>query len=119
MTYKSTLQPLCRYCGKPIAKETRGAWFGRLTANHSSGDYRQKPRSMEEAAKLVGKQVVSVRWDDDGTLFSATTWDGETYVDEFFCSNQHARYMGAKAAKMGYRMPAYDQAELARKEKVK
>jgi len=118
MTYKSPVQPLCRYCGKAIAKHTTGAWFGRLTANHLTGDYREKPTTMEEASKLIGRQVVSVRKDDDGTLFSATVWDGQTYRDEFFCADKHARMMGEKAAKMGYRMPAYDQAMLASKEKA-
>lgn len=112
MTYKSTTQPHCRYCGKPIAKKTNGAWFGSKAAN-GPGNYVEKPKSVEEVRQLTGLQVASVRWDHqhpgpDNFIFSVTLWDGESYQDEYFCGPGHAARLGQLLAAAGHCTAAYN-----------
>lgn len=114
MTYKSDTQPRCRYCGKPIRKETHTYWFGQGgNAGHSSDfiTYRaEKPMSKAEAQRLVNQQIVSVRREkypapgEETFVSQVTTWDGESYADEFFCSGEHARYFAYAVL----RAPAYE-----------
>jgi len=123
MTYKSTTPPLCRYCGGPIAKHTTCLFFGRSKGSVSGHDFVERPASIDEVRKFTNHKVTSVRRsgtaaDGSSWVLSANVWDGESYVDEFFCNGVHARAMGVKAAKMGYRMPAYDRAALRQKEET-
>jgi hypothetical protein len=117
-------RPLCRYCGKPIAKRAGRVTFGSRENHRSDVGYVQwlefadKPTSREQAQRLVGNlQIISVkweRWEDHDTWWrqenpryepwirSAGLWDGETYEDEFFCSGDHAKnfaYVMARAGK--------------------
>jgi hypothetical protein len=121
MTYKSTTPPLCRYCGKEIAKRTHGLFFGRRIAVGS--DYIEKPADIEEVRRLTNEQVVSVRRSspaEDGSswVLSATVWDGESYHDEFFCTQTHAAYFGELAARGGQCTAAYKEALRKQKEKA-
>jgi hypothetical protein len=118
--------PLCRYCGKAIAKRTSTVVFGEAPRSRSGQveyfTYREeRPKSKEEAQRLLNSQVVSVRYDVDYSLpaeererfvIRATTWDGEHYEDEFFCNGDHARLFGYAAArdKPMLAMPAYHKA---------
>lgn len=113
MTYKSATQPLCRYCGKPIGKYTTTTYFnGRMV-----GSRRETPRTKEEAQALVNQQIVSLRYsryDPDSRVKTVGEpefdfvqwvglWDGESYKDEFFCSDVDAirfAYLFAKTGKM-------------------
>jgi len=134
MAFISDTQPLCRYCGKPIKKHTRTLYFGAgETSQKISSDlvaYRpEKPTSKAEAQKLVNEQIVSVGWavqwcdGEDGSRVSerdyidkATTWDGVSYVDEFFCTAEHARWFGYAAVRTGIAMPDYHNAIKQQKE---
>lgn len=112
-----SIQPLCRYCGKKIAKSTIKHWFGdRVEFYKNSPDrhihHGEKPRSREEAQKYINEQVISVQWSrlyQDGELLPREqqfinrvgVWDGESYEDKFFCNDDHARRMGYVVAHEG------------------
>ena len=127
MTIKSKTQPLCRYCGKPIAKRTESVNFNERP---SRPDLRGiKPLSRAEAQRLVNGKIVSVRWTVPKRLergeFEPTgeprfisqvgLWDGESYVDEFFCNGDHAKSFGYSAAQKGMVTAAWQAATLKRR----
>lgn len=111
--------PLCRTCGTPIAK---------ATTNHrpagSSPPYRDPdpscPRTIDDCRKLTNEQVVRVeytyRLDDesqrtgDRWIDSYSTWDGRTYVDEFFCTRSCAETLGRACARQNMVLPSYNAA---------
>lgn len=120
-------RPLCRYCGKPIAKRTRTVFFGRQ--QQKLDDYwserTEKPRSKQEAQRLLNAEIVSVSWsaigDDDGNKYvhKVTTWDGVRYVDPYFCNGSHAQKFAYACANMTDRtlaMPEYFTALAKQKE---
>lgn len=88
-------QPFCRYCGKAIRKRTNSVtcWGGK----HPSGTIL---RSKEDCQRLSNEKVVSVSY-HEGVVWSFSTWDGESYVDRFFCNDDHAKRFGYAAAKAG------------------
>lgn len=122
-------QPLCRYCGKKIAKRTRTVIFGQ-TRYRPDDDHtifrEEKPASKAEAQRVLNQEVVSVRWyrtvplrddwsrdpRDPGHDFieQATTWDGESYADSFFCNGEHAKRFAYVMAKAGHATQAYQEA---------
>lgn len=122
MYFKSKTQPYCRWCGKPIRKHTE---------RHSLRGHNfetAEPVTVEELKKTTNKQIVSVKyhyehekWEDQRTdpsdIYSRnyvrhvsgrrtvsvyTTWDGETYLDEFFCNGPCENAMGRAAAEKGW-----------------
>lgn len=123
MAFKSSVQPLCRYCGKPIGKHTHSVWFGqsRPSLSDFSTNRAQEPKSKEEAQRLLNETIVSVSWAHSWVsgekvrthVHHVTTWDGESYKDEFFCNDKHARFFGYAAARAGQVMPAYREAKEA------
>lgn len=111
MTFKSPTQPLCRYCGKPIAKRT--------TRVRIDFDQRAAITSKADAQRLTNLQVTSLNYEQGGSdtigsarkrksmgiarrLSSYSTWDRETYEDEFFCNGLHAQAFGRLICKKGY-----------------
>lgn len=91
MTFKSHKQPLCRACGKPIKKATENVWLYTKEPNyHHHGKVVVSdplPANKTEAQKLVNQKIVSVRRGLDNKVIDfVSTWDGESYVDEFFCN---------------------------------
>ena len=97
--------PLCCNCGKAIAKKTTCVWFGMdpkgkgtLVTELSI----QKPRSLAEVERLTNSHVTTVSWHhvhpdnykageiNADYIDKAYLWDGESYVDEFFCTNRCA-----------------------------
>lgn len=101
MTFKSPTQPLCRCCGKPIAKSTRITW---LRAPSSIGprdsgwsrtlEVETFPKNREECQKLTNRAVTAVSYwskDEDRRITSFHDWDGESWKDEFFCTNTCAQ----------------------------
>jgi hypothetical protein len=106
--------PLCRCCGKPIKKVTHTYWFGRGQRRDDdfSTEVPEKPASREEAQRLVNQKIVSLQWYDEKRewVWRATTWDGQTYVDQYFCTLRCAADLGVAVARQGWKMPAYDAA---------
>lgn len=108
-----THQPLCRYCGKPIAKRTERFWITTRTDTVHRGDIvvEALPRTVAEAQRLTNNRIVSVqRTLNKREIDSFTTWDGETYIDWAFCNGDHARLFGYAAARAGNAMKAYNEA---------
>jgi hypothetical protein len=115
MNTMSKLPPLCRYCGKPIAKKT--------TTVHFAGprDARpEKPQSKAEVERITNGHVVAVRWSrgedyyaknaGHDIIYQASLWDGESYVDPYFCNGDHARLFAYSCAAIKERplaLPAY------------
>src|SRR5687767_804503 len=102
MPYKSKVRPLCRYCGKPIAKSTVTVYVERtpLPYHRDSAWSRyvyaeQRPTSIEECRKLISaaEDIISVRyWSSAIERFNV--WDRESYVDKHFCSTKCAALFG-------------------------
>ena len=113
MTYKSHVQPLCRACGKPIKKETSKIFVyatpprtevpetsfkwengkhveyetGKMIPLHVPRHVIGTPHNKAEAQRLVNEKIVSVEYNrSDNVIDRVTVWDGESYVDKFFCS---------------------------------
>lgn len=112
--------PLCRSCGKPIAKATHLHWFGESSARTNwSTSHPELPKDKAEAQRLTNRQIISVRyWTLGGekSVRQATTWDGESYRDAFFCKNECAQRFGYAALAMNPNlgMDAYHEAVAAR-----
>lgn len=81
--------PLCCNCGGPIAKRTRMIMFG--GSNYRDERFEGKPTTREEAQKYTNGVITSHRWSADGSyILHANVWDGESYVDDYFCTNRCA-----------------------------
>jgi len=138
--FKSKTQPLCRYCGALIKKhgesvyvyaepprdqyveEIQGFVGGRMV---KTGERIQKihvprhvvgqPKTKSECQSLADRSfnhpvsVISISRSGEG-IRRFNIWDGETYVDEFFCNGEHARRFGYETARTGMAMPAYNRA---------
>lgn len=104
-------RPHCRYCGKAIAKRTTAVRFVVELKGHMKGDQFTRyvvgrPTTKAEAQKLVNEEIVSVKrgadpWNMAGGEYvsEAGLWDGESYVDKYFCNGAHAKdfaYMVAR-----------------------
>lgn len=134
MTFKSTTQPLCLWCGKHIRKSTSPHWFGHNVGFYAASRDRsfhhgERPTSREEAQRYINEQIVSVEWSrltHDGEVLPRSqqfihrvgVWDGESYDDEFFCNGDHSRRFAYAAARKGLAMPAYNEALRKRRAKV-
>ncbi len=115
MTYKSAKRPVCRSCGRPIAKSTFTYYLrapdpnvtqhgGNLDfAGSKTLDVDAYPATKAEAQRLVPEQIVSVShgWSaSEGKIARFSTWDGESWKDEFFCGGVCAQRYGYRMARM-------------------
>lgn len=96
--------PLCRLCGKPIARRCTSIFFGahRPHRYDSWAEVVEMPATKEEAARFGNGRVVSVRWSErDGQRYVQRMgfWDGESYVSPYFCKDECARAFGYFAAR--------------------
>lgn len=116
--------PLCRYCGKPIRKvtdllycypepprtESTDPYSGRVSKltvlRHRVGVFRSKA----ELQAVINEQIVAIRRNEDGTIYSASTWDRVSYADAFFCTESHAGLFGRLYAGGGAATKAYNDA---------
>lgn len=130
------LAPLCRYCGKPIAKRSRVVYLTlKITEyNRNHGDsivYKEVPefpKSKAECQKITNRQVISVSWASVHNSETDTTtrpyinkfydWDGESYIDEFFCNGDHAKRFGYLMARGEHYTTAYADAFRKQHEKA-
>lgn len=109
--YRGPVRPLCRYCGKPIAKRTTKVYIvEELDPRfHKSGEfirYIASPERVRDKAgckRLTNNEVTAVSyWQkmENGEpcgeryITSFSEWDGESYDDEFFCSGDDAKRFG-------------------------
>lgn len=127
--FKSPEQPYCRWCGKPIRKYTTHHYV-----NHPMGKHRDFDAdlvSRESLQKRTNERIVSVKYHYENesyedlnpgeiydkrivrrvsgrrTVYSYTTWDGESYVNEFFCNNDCEMALGRSAARAGWATNAW------------
>lgn len=136
---KSATQPLCRYCGAAIKKHTVTVYIKAEQGEHDrsyEGFNRyayttEKITSKDQCKKLTNYTVASVRWHrDKGTHYDNytrhpendhidlfTEWDGESYVDQFFCNGDHAKQFAYVMARAGHQSQASADAHKARMEK--
>lgn len=119
MATTSPTQPLCRYCGKAIAKRTTTVQFGSTAEaaarNSSYWRYRvETPTTKAEAQKLLNETVVSVKRHGNGDLWMVGVWDGESYVDGFFHNGKCAKRFAYLMAREGRCTAAYNEAMRAR-----
>lgn len=113
MDFKSSTRPKCVCCGGPIAKRTWTHWF-RLAEHRGDPIDRthvveKYPTTRAECQAFVNEQVVSIRRYPDGdarlgSVHCFSTWDGESYVDEFFCTGTCAQSYGYKMARLAKNM---------------
>jgi hypothetical protein len=93
--------PRCHYCGKPLKRVTVNHY--RDTAGGFTGEFRSKAEI--ETAGITNHRVLSVAKDEaTGIVWTFSTWDGESYRDDMFCTNRCAELMGRAAARAGYRI---------------
>lgn len=114
--FRSARQPLCRYCGKPIAKRTESV-YPTSTRRENSNLF-----SKADCQKGRNDIVISVEYtyeidheDDDKPtglrwVSRFTVWDGETYIDEFFHNGECARKFAYLYARGGNATVAYNNA---------
>ena len=110
MAFKSSTQPLCRYCGKRIRKDPSWVYVRDEEPEEkfksAIGRYVvASPTTRAECQALVNETVVSVRRghtnETKSRIYSFGVWDGESYVDEFFCTGEHAQFFGYLAIRYG------------------
>lgn len=129
MIHKSSTQPFCRYCGNPIRKATNTIWFGRESAStiHSSiTRIPAFPVDQADAQRYSNARIVSVRYsvafqtERQGHRYveTATTWDGESYQDEFFDTGNCAQAFGRLMARLGHCTVKYNNAVRAHIDKT-
>lgn len=148
MTYRSASQPLCRYCGKPIAKHTESKSVRDPRGGNAAGAIAGPIHSKAECQRLVNQTVVSVSYHpDDSSIYGPadpslepikvkgsgythayeterhrrpdqprlvsgfSTWDGESYADEFFCNGKCALRFAYVMARDGHCTVAYNNAK--------
>ena len=100
------MKPLCRTCGKALKRkleyivfqERVGAFIGRTTRP-------ENPTTRKEVERLVNIPVVYLRRckqaGKEHLIAYAALWDGESYVDPYFCSNRCAETLGRCCAREG------------------
>jgi hypothetical protein len=113
MFFKSSIQPLCRFCGKPIPKRTERVYFGcapnevergRGRGEQPANKTRRSATSTARSSRssiptpLIDAGDTSIRTVDvPRYVRSAGVWDRETYIDEFFCKGEHAKDLALPA----------------------
>lgn len=128
--HKSSVPVFCRYCGKPIPKWTNRQWVPH--------EIRGQICTLADAQTLSNYRVVSISRVSNSDQLSRenrmkrhrglgekradpircySTWDGESYVDPFFCKGTCAKDFAYANAHAGQAMRAYNEAVARRKTK--
>lgn len=102
MVATSPTQPHCRCCGKAIKKTTITHYFGQPDhlagqRNSWSAYHAETATTKAEAQRQCNHPVVAIRRGYGGQVV-AFTWDGESYHDTTFCSQDCAAGFGRMAA---------------------
>jgi hypothetical protein len=115
MTVTAKVQPLCHWCGKPLAKASERKY---LVTNPEAMKYQpdskllveRLPQTKAEAQKLFNRTVISVKRChyyssvekiEDIGIDEVNLWDGESYKAcwDYFCTNTCAAKMGRAAVR--------------------
>ena len=100
--------PKCIYCHRGIPRTVRTIWvrssdpapgLGRLDV---TGDL----RSLDDCRKHAGSKHVYAPRQWHGLIYRYSVWDGQTFRDHFFCSDNCAKLFGYTAAGAGWRVTA-------------
>jgi hypothetical protein len=125
LSFKSPVQPLCRYCAKPIAKETDTVYVRDPRGGNMRSVIEGPLHSKEECQSRVNTTVLSVSYHlDISSLYgesgrdpgqarivnSFTVWDGVSYKDEFFCNGVCASRFAYLMARAGHCTVAHNEA---------
>lgn len=105
--------PRCVYCSAPIRKRTRTNWIETKRKPHMTDSTfmrhivcDEQPADIAACRKLTNELVVSVQRYQGGRIRSFGSWDGVSYVDQFFCNGSHARKFAYALARLGYKLAA-------------
>jgi hypothetical protein len=98
--FASKIQPYCRTCGRAIKRYTITNFFGYANLQNSSSSryHAEEIKTRDEAARQLNERVVSFRKGYRGKAIVGT-WDGESYVDPYFCTERCAATFGRMAAR--------------------
>lgn len=126
-TFKSSRPVHCIVCTRPVRKRTVSCWVKTNPgyAGHSSDHIKtiivdKLPTSKAECQRMVNSgEVVSVRRDVEGGIDHFTTWDGESYEDQFFCTGSCAKRFGYICAEAGQATKKYNEFMRAKAAKSK
>ncbi len=117
------MRPLCHCCGKPIPKRTDLHWVRDADSLTEGGTlkYVLGPLySKADCQRNANQEVVSVSYmsrKDERRVASFTTWDGESYVDEFFCKGTCATQFAYVMARAGRCTNLYNEAVAKQRER--
>lgn len=122
-TMEGAERPLCRSCGKPIAKRTTMHQLLMSRSSQTRHDTEfwktitvdQLPATREQCKAYTNQPIVSIRRYRGEQIWAFTTWDGRSYVDLYFCTGRCAQAFGYLMAQAGYSTKAYTAAERGRK----
>lgn len=128
MSYKSKMQPFCRYCGKAIPKHTDSHRLPGFIFNAEAPLV-----TLEDLKRKTNEEIVSVKYHYESeryedlnpgdiydrsvirkvsgrrTVHTYSTWDGESYRDQFFCSGPCTNSFAYSAASSGMGTAAWRQ----------
>ncbi len=106
----------CIVCGKPIAKATTTVYFKDAESFRREPGSREesyggqqvelfvteRPRTKSEAQRYLNQPIVSIRRSGE-FVYSAGIWDGESFTNQYFHSNECAILQGIASARGGHR----------------
>lgn len=105
-------RPTCIVCGKQIRKKFHSISFVPATDNHRDNHDREnntiyldkelRPISKEQCQRYTNHEILGVKRDGNGRVYSFKWWEGE-YEDEFFDTGSCARKQGYASAREGHR----------------
>lgn len=117
MTVAKSPPPLCRFCGKPIAKKTVAIQFINVPRQGHMVDSKYRrfiecgalPATIQEVRERVHDlEILTVRDHcSKKGIGIAFGWDGHSFHDLYFCNSEHARKFGYTAAINGMSSMAY------------
>ena len=110
--HRSQTRPLCRCCGKSNGKwtETHFVRDPHTTTPIRPGEIVGDLRSKADCQRHANTAVVSVRYWHDGRVSHFSTWDGESWVDPFFCGGPCRDRFAYVMARAGHCTKAYNDA---------
>lgn len=98
----------CIVCARPIKKRVSEIRVQPIsldhTANFMTAHINADLRTLDDCRRHTNAPfIISTRRRDGDLITAFTTWDGESYVDQYFCRNVCAVRQGYAAASHGHR----------------